>query len=287
MQLSDTHLSGRHGYFVANWAKVVATLNADPPDLVVISGDLSVNGSDDDDDLSFALTQCRRLRTTWRVVAGNHDIGEEPDALVLGQQIDASRVDRWSRLAGRHFWAVDAGPWRLVGINGFLYGSGLPDDEAQHEWLVRAIDRWDGPIGVFVHKPLFIDDPDEPEHAHHTFSAANRQRLLDVLVGSTVRFVASGHLHQSRDVMWNGIRLLWAPSTAFPAGEVLPGASPALGWIEHVLDGERHDATIVRRDDLAAIELASLKDGGRYDFLYQTPPRPPDPADLSDLAAHR
>src|SRR5262249_5471225 len=160
-QLSDTHLSRRHGYFVANWAKVVAALDADPPDLAVISGDLSINGSDDDDDLSFALTQCRRLRTTWRVVAGNHDVGEEPDALMLGRRIDPVRVERWRCFAGRHWWAVDAGAWRLIGINGFLYGSGLPDDEVQHDWLTHALGRWDGPVGMFVHKPLFLDDPDD------------------------------------------------------------------------------------------------------------------------------
>jgi hypothetical protein len=174
---------------------------------------------------------------------------------------------------------MDLGAWRLIGINGFLYGSGLPDDDVQHEWLCRAIGRWDGPIGVFVHKPLFIDDPDEPDDPHHAFSAANRRRLLDVLVGSNVRFVASGHLHQARDVTWNGIRLLWAPSTAFPAGEALPGASTTLGWIEHTFDGEDHDAVVVTPGQLEAVELASLKDGGRYEFLYQTPPSPPDPRD--------
>ncbi len=276
VQLSDSHLSARHGYFVGNWASVVEQLWADPPDLVVNSGDLSINGADDDSDLRFAAAQHRRLPSPWLAIPGNHDIGEEPDALMLGQPIDAHRVARWRRIVGPDHWTVDIGRWRLVGINGFLYGSGLADDDAQHRWLSEVVESSDRPVGLFVHKPLFLASAHEAPEPHHSFTPSNRSRLEELLKGSPVRFVASGHLHQSRRATHEGIELLWAPSCAFPAGEALPGASTSLGWIEYDFDDDDWRATVVEPPQLVAHDIDAYKDNGRYQYLYQTPARPPD-----------
>jgi protein tyrosine/serine phosphatase len=280
VQVSDSHLSARHGYFVGNWAAVIDQLSADPPDLVINSGDLSINGADDDGDLRFATAQHRRLPSPWRAIPGNHDIGEEPDALLLGQPIDGRRVARWRRIVGPDYWSVEVGRWRLVGINGFLYGSGLADDDEQHRWLTALVESSDRPIGLFVHKPLFLVSPDETPEPHHSFTPSNRSRLYELLKGSTVRFVASGHLHQSQRATENGIDLLWAPSCAFPAGQALPGASTGLGWIEYEFDADDWQATVVEPPMLFAHDIDAYKDNGRYHYLYQTPPRSPDPADV-------
>jgi hypothetical protein len=214
------------------------------------------------------------------VVAGNHDIGEEPDALLLGQPIDARRIDRWDRLAGDHHWALDLESWRLVGVDGFLYGSGLPADAAQRARLTQTLTEWDGPVGLFVHKPLFIDHPDEDSDGHHSFTATNRAPLMELLDRVGVRFVASAHLHQARVTTRSEIRLVWTPSTAFPATEALPGADRSLGWVEHVLDGDEHLVELVAVAELESVPLVAFKHDGRYQYLYQTPPSPPDPADL-------
>jgi 3',5'-cyclic AMP phosphodiesterase CpdA len=267
VQLSDTHLSGRHGYFVANWRAVIDELALAPPDLIVTTGDLSINGADDDSDLRFAAAQHRRLPSPWRAIPGNHDIGEEPDALMLGQPIEARRVARWRRIVGPDRWHVDLGRWRLVGINGFLYGSGLADEVDQHRWLRAVLQATDRPIGLFVHKPLFLTEPDEEPEPHYTFTRPNRRPLSELLRGSTVRFVASGHLHQSRRATRDGIEWLWAPSCAFPAGEALPGASTALGWIEHTFDGEDWQARVINPPQLIPHDLDSFKSDGRYQDL--------------------
>jgi len=265
---------------VGNWARVIDQLAADPPDLIVNSGDVSINGADDDADLRFAVAQHRRLPSPWRAIPGNHDVGEEPDALVLGQPIDARRLARWRCIAGPDYWMIDIDRWRLVGIDGFLYGSGLPDEDKQHRWLTEVVESSDRPIGLFVHKPLFVVSPDEEADPHHCFTPANRSPLYDLVHCSAVRFVASGHLHQSRRATNSGIDWLWAPSCAFPAGEPLPGASNALGWIEYEFEGDDWRATVVEAPQLIARDLASFKDNGRYEYLYQTPPHPPDLADI-------
>jgi 3',5'-cyclic AMP phosphodiesterase CpdA len=52
--LSDTHLSPTHGFFWENRRLTCAALNADPPDLVIVNGDLCINGPESDADMAFA-----------------------------------------------------------------------------------------------------------------------------------------------------------------------------------------------------------------------------------------
>ncbi len=51
VQVSDTHLSRNRGYFYDNWRVFLSDMRAAPPDLIVHSGDLSLRGTDDVEDL--------------------------------------------------------------------------------------------------------------------------------------------------------------------------------------------------------------------------------------------
>ena len=103
---------------------------------------------------------------------------------------------------------------------------------------------------------------------------APRRQLLELLLRSSVRFVASGHLHEARVQAWEGIDLVWCPSTAFPASQPKASDHAPLGWVEHRLDGDGHRAVVVECDRLERRDLEALKGHGRYQFLYQTPPAP-------------
>jgi 3',5'-cyclic AMP phosphodiesterase CpdA len=54
VQVSDTHVSRKRAYFIDNWHVFVGDVRANPPDLIVHSGDVSFDGADDEDDLAFA-----------------------------------------------------------------------------------------------------------------------------------------------------------------------------------------------------------------------------------------
>ena len=148
-------------------------------------------------------------------------------------------------LCGADRWVVDRAGWRLVGLNCFLFGSGLPAEEEQQVWLAEALRTTEGPVGVFVHKPLFLASTDEEPEPEWSIAPVYRDALLALFGAAPVRFVASGHLHQSRRASWQGIEMLWAPSCGFPSPEARPGASTHLGWIEYELDGEDWRATEV------------------------------------------
>jgi 3',5'-cyclic AMP phosphodiesterase CpdA len=283
IQISDSHLSRRHGYFVANWRRVLERVRKDQPDQVINTGDVSLNGANDDEDLLFAASQHRRLPVGWRALPGNHDVGEEPGAAIVGHPVDSVRQARWRRAFGPDRWSVTIGGWRLLGINCFLYGSGLSDEDAQHQWLGRQIGEADGPVGLFLHKPLFLDNPAEETKPTHTVSAVGREALLTLIAGSAVRFVASGHLHQHRRARWGDIELLWGPSCAFPLGST-DGGRPELGWRRFELDGDDFAVTAVELPELERHDLKELLGDG-HRFLYQTPAAPPDPADLLDEPA--
>src|SRR5262249_5425878 len=152
-------------YFYENWRQTLAAVGAARPDLVVVSGDLSINGSDDDDDIAFARRELERLPRPWLALPGNHDVGEEPGGVLLGQPVDDRRVGRYLASFVADRWTFDRPGWRLVGIDSQLLGSGLPAEREQDAFLVEALrTAGDCSIGVITHKPLFLEDPgEEPE----------------------------------------------------------------------------------------------------------------------------
>jgi len=73
-------------------------------------------------------------------------------------------------------------------------------------------------VALFLHKPLFLNSPDDPELAASALRYVPmpaRSRLMEMLRAVDLRLVASGHVHQRRDFTYGHIRHVWAPSTAF------------------------------------------------------------------------
>lgn len=53
LQISDTHLSRRHRHFADNAAILADWVRAQKPDLIINSGDASMDGAMDHDDLRY------------------------------------------------------------------------------------------------------------------------------------------------------------------------------------------------------------------------------------------
>ena len=74
------------------------------------------------------------------------------------------------------------------------------------------------PIALFLHKPLFLNTPGDPEEAATAIRFVpqpNRARLSILLDAYDVRLVASGNVHQRRDFSYGHTRHIWAPSAGF------------------------------------------------------------------------
>ena len=275
VQVSDTHLSRTHAYFHDNWTVFVDEMHRLRPDLVVHSGDVSFNGPDAPEDIAFAREEMGRLPCPFVAIPGNHDVGEPPSNTRLKQPIDERRRAVWHRHYGPDWFVRDIGDWRLVGLDSELIGSGLDAEAEQEAFAVEALSGAGvRPIGLFVHKPLFLEDPGETDVHGKCVMPEPRHRLLEAARRHDVRFVASGHLHTYRHVCLDGMDVVWAPTTAFlmPENARRFDGEARSGYVVWHLDGERHTHELVRPPLFLDLDLTNWrKQEGSSTGL---PPRP-------------
>lgn len=218
VQFSDTHL--RDGQWRHQRGFSRAMRRAGPAEQVLVTGDLSVDGADLEADLQAARARFRQVRAPVHVIPGNHDIGEEPASPRQLQAITPERLARFKTVFGSDHFDIALPGWRLIGLNGHLFGTDWPEETAQWDMLESAIaGRGETRIAVFVHKPLFIETPDEAEIAYWAVPAAARDRLLALAKGGEIAVFASGHLHQGLMRSVNGTHHVWVPATANAARE--------------------------------------------------------------------
>jgi predicted phosphodiesterase len=212
--VSDTHLADRVPAFHANWQRVRAWLDRVEPDLILHLGDISVNGADHAAELKEARTAFDGLTAPIRFIPGNHDIGDNPIApgVPNSHPLDLARLEDYRSVFGPDHWSIEAEGWSLIGLNAQLFGTDETEEAAQFAWLESVLQEGDGPLGLFLHKPLFRTRPEDTE-AHIRYVPHDpRQRLLGLLGRRDLRFVASGHTHQHRQHTVDGVEHVWAPS---------------------------------------------------------------------------
>ena len=274
--ISDPHLSPTHGFFWDNWRRACDVVNRLSPDAVIVSGDLCINGPDSDAEVAFAGRALRGLKPPVHAIPGNHDVGDEPPGQEADQLIDQHRLQRWISVFGADRFAFDVGGWRVLGLNAQLLGSGLPQEGEQDAWLDVQVSQASRPIMLALHKPLFLQSAAEAESTPASVNPEPRARLLRRLRGAPVQVVVSGHLHCHRDVVREGVRHVWAPSTAFvPHEPIDPAASSIVGILSIELDDGGARVAMIDVPGLVAHDLAELKGHGRCKYLRDMPVCPP------------
>ena len=113
-----------------NFDRIVALSQQLAPDMVIHAGDISWDGASHPPDLGYAQAQLGRLHVPLRVIPGNHDVGDEPPGCPGSPLIEGDLLARYCDAFGADYWRVDQGGWTLLGVNGQLFGSGLPRETA-------------------------------------------------------------------------------------------------------------------------------------------------------------
>jgi 3',5'-cyclic AMP phosphodiesterase CpdA len=213
--VSDTHLSAEAPEGAANWAAVVDHVAAEQPDLVVHIGDLTLAGSDKGADLEFGRAALDRLGAPWRAVPGNHDIGDNPwPGAPQHYLVDAMRHQRWLDVLGADRFSLELAGWSVVAINAQLFGSGLPAEAEQWEWIERAISPADSrPVLLITHKPMAAPPEELAAAPAHRFLPADARAELAARFGDRQVVVVSGHVHQHRVLHIDGHDHVWVPTT--------------------------------------------------------------------------
>lgn len=250
-QVSDTHLGASTPLFRANFDRVLAGLETIRPELVVASGDLSLDGADREADLAFAAAQFARMPAPVHTIPGNHDVGDHPERAPK-QPVTDDRLDRFRRTMGPDRWVLDHANWRILGLDSQIMGA-HPAEASQACMIEDALATLgDRRLAVFIHKPFFSADPDEAAFDYWSVPPFARAPIRPIMAHPNLRLVASGHLHLHAEAMRGPVRYAWAPSAAFiVASDEQPG-----------LVGERPCAILVHRFGEDAVQTELLTPPG-------------------------
>jgi predicted phosphodiesterase len=254
LQISDTHLSPTKRHFERNWQPLKAWIAAQRPDLIIHTGDVTVDGADQDGDMLHCAELMRDLGVPVLSIPGNHDVGE---AHHPHQPVNPERIARWRRHFGDDFWSRDIEGWRLLGLDSMLFGSGGPEEAHQLDWLEGQLAEAGGRrLAWFLHRPLFIETPDEGDKGYWSVSPEPRARLMELVRRHQVAIVASGHLHRAHDSQLDGTRYIWGPSSGFVVGpELQPdmAGTCSLGAVVYHFAGTEFTAAIHVLDALETL----------------------------------
>ncbi len=265
-QISDTHLARRHQKLTDNFHRVSEYIDAKRPDLVINSGDLAFDAPTGRDDLEFARTLHDALPVTCRYLPGNHDIGDNPTAVGPAPSQPVTEQDRQLFLSmfGEDRWQFEAAGWYFIGLNSLIMNTGLASEAEQFDWLASQLSGARGkPVALFLHKPLFLDSPDDPElpaTAIRYVPMPARRRLVEMFGAVDLRLVASGHVHQRRDFTYSHVRHIWAPSAGFiisDARQEVIGVKE-VGLIEYRFRPDSFEVLHVRAPGQTDVDLDSL-----------------------------
>jgi len=213
IQITDTHFSPEKQHFNGNWAPLLTWIEDTRADLIIHTGDLTVDGADKPGDITFCMDLMRQTSIPMLILPGNHDVGHLPGS---EQPVNAGRLKRWRDLVGEDRWLEDTADWRVVGLNSLLLGHEDEEEEAQFEWLRETLEERRGRrIALFAHKPLFVDEPHEGDTGYWSVRPAQRRRLYDLIAAHDVALFASGHLHWAWQGRFENTALTWGPSAAF------------------------------------------------------------------------
>lgn len=274
VQVCDLHLGAGASHHHDNWLKVAAWIAREQPDMVVVNGDLIMGDPDTEADYGFARDEIAKLPVPCRYLPGNHDIGDNIVSGKMEKRVNDERRARFVKHFGEERWAFEAAGWGFVGINSQLLGSaGQPAEAEQWQWLEQTLKGFSSrPVALFLHKPLFLDHPAEPDYEdlsirQSCIDSASRTRLLDLCQRHRVRLVSCGHKHQTRSFSLDDIYYIWAPSTACVNGppSTLHWGTREVGFVDYRFHPDGFDHRIVGADFLFRHESYVRKFGAAGD----------------------
>ena len=256
-----------------NWRTARQQLLEMDPDLLLVGGDLTMDGPFHAYELQAIKDDLDSLPFPAYVVPGNHDVGNKFTP-VLGawgyDDLEWNVKSAWLRQFATCFGPL---PWTLVHKNvrftGFyaaVADSGLPEEEVLWEFLDR-LPSLPMPAHhvVLTHYPLFWDEMDEPTcdptdrdqfvRWFFNIDRASRYRMFEAFKAAEVDLAISAHLHLRRPVqLVDGVAFLKAPAAGGRPqyGDVWDDGDDQLGFLRFEVSEEKIEATFVPLEKVSA-----------------------------------
>lgn len=228
--VSDPHLSERpkDEAYGRHFRRVLDEVNAAGVDAVLIGGDLTQDGSVAQMG-RFAEAVKALHAPVIRYVPGNHDVGQK--ASVGKTSLGPGRLKSYEDHFGPLYFSAELAPGlRVVGITSSLFGSGLPQEQAQWEFLEKELPTAGAESARTVtlllsHYPPIAKSTGEPDE-YFNIDREPRGRLLKLLDAAGVRTMLAGHLHRPVDYTIGSLHVIGAPAVSFG----LPARLQREGW---------------------------------------------------------
>lgn len=158
-----------------------------------------------------------KLRAPVYFVAGNHDIGDKPNALVAVPAVADANYRVFESHWGPAHRSFDVADGHFVIIDTPVINSGLEREVIQREWLhddLAAARRAGRRIFLFTHYPPFGRAANEAEH-YDNLGEPGRSWLLGEIEHHQVEAVFSGHVHNFLYNRHHDSDLYVLPATGF------------------------------------------------------------------------
>lgn len=258
-----------------NWGTARRQIAAIGPDLLLVGGDLTRDGSLHRYELENMKADLDRLPFPCHVVPGNMDTGNKRAAAQgprdkrddVSLNIASEQVANFESVFGPTHWSLVHKGVRFSGLCDMLINSGLPEEGAQWEWMdaQRKLPRERQHVWI-MHGALFIDRLEEPnfdirapdEYVSWYFGMdePGRGRLFEAFEATGATHVITGHIHCRKMHFAGGIRFDLAPATCMSQfADHWEDGDPTLGFLRYDVGSDGIACTFV------ALEQVSTKKG--------------------------
>lgn len=215
-----------------NWQEGMRQIREIQPEILLVGGDLTRDGSLHDFELAEAKADLVSLGIPYHAIPGNMDTGNKhapcqgarDDRNDPALNVTSEHLRRFARHFGSPHWTFVHGNVRFTGFYAALAGSGLPEENDMWRMLenLAKAPRTTHHVSI-THYPLFLDRMDDPtfdltkpdEYLPWYFSIdrEHRLRIVDLLKRADVDLVISGHIHCFKRDTVDGIRYIKSPAT--------------------------------------------------------------------------
>jgi len=264
-----------------NWEQAKEQIITISPDLLLVGGDITRDGSIHRYELEQMKTDLSRLPFPAHIVPGNMDTGNKhtdktgkyrgPDQCTdLELNVTSAQLQQFASVVGPLWWSVDHKGIRFSGFADVVVNSGLPEEGEFWKWAEQEKKRANAAHHVWImHYALFAEEPGEPNwhianHYHNWYFCIDqpgRGRLLELLESTGADIVISGHIHCHKVSLARGMRFEIAPATSFGQWpNRWPDGDASLGFLRYDVSDAGINSTFVPLDK--TYDLAGYGPGG-------------------------
>ncbi len=201
----------------AHYLKAIAEANRLRPAFVVVTGDL-VNKPFD----TAQIHEYKRIsgklnpRIPLYSVPGNHDVGNTPYP---------KDIDLYNDQLGKDYYSFTSNTMLGIVLNSLYLKDPqhIPAQAAQQEkWLVETLEEAKRKryrhIIVFLHHPMFLNQPDEDDQ-YFNIPKETRKKYMDIFRAAGIKYIFAGHYHRNAFAKDQDIEMVTTGPVGKPLGK--------------------------------------------------------------------